>query len=274
MIKKMFRFVFKCLLWVLFLLIIALVGIYCYLGALVREGINRYVPPITGTTASVQDVDLSLLKGRVEINNLQIGNPKGFSSNDIFKLGKIQVLFDPKSVLTDRIVIQSVLISGTQVSAEMKNLYSLDSNVSALQANINNYIGGGTPKTEKAQQEKATPKSAGKTVVIKDLQIKETALSLGVSGQTVTILLPDIHQTGIGEGKKDKSPAEIFADVLNMISLESVKGVATAVSDLAKQGWKGAKDLMKGGANTVSDTAKSVTDTAKGTVDGIKGLFK
>lgn len=275
MIKKFFRFILKSLFWLIILLVLALIGIYYYLGTIVKEGINRYVPPITGTTASVENVDLSLLKGRIEIKNLQIGNPKGYSSNDIFRLGKVQVLFEPKSVLTDKIMIKSVAISGTQVSAEMKNLYSLDSNVSALQANINNYL-----KTDSKKEEKTTPqkaeaqKSGGKKVVIKDLKIDDTSLSLGVSGQTVTIPLPAIHKANIGEGKKEKSVAEIFADILNMISMESVKGVATAVSDLAKQGWKGAKDLVKGGANAVTDTAKSVTEGAKSTVDGIKGLFK
>ena len=266
--KKLFRFIFKCFFWLLLLLIIALVVTYYYLGTIVREGINRYVPPITGTTASVEHVDLSLLKGQIELKNLQIGNPKGYSPNDIFRLGNVRVLFEPKSVLTDKIVIKSVVISGTKVSAEMKNLYSLDSNVSALQANVNKYLGP-TSKSQKTEPKKETPKkqSGGKKVVIKDLKIADSSLSLGVSGQTVTIPLPDIHKTGIGEGKKSKSVAEIFADILNMISVESVKGVATAVSDLAKQGWKGAKDLLKGGTNTITDGAKS-------TVDGIKGLFK
>ena len=272
--KKLFRFIFKTLFWLLLLLILAVVVVYYYLGTIVREGVNRYVPPITGTTASVENVDVSLFKGRIEIKNLQIGNPKGFSSNDIFKLGNVQVLFDPKTLLEDKIVIKSVAISGTKVSAEMKNLYSLDSNVSALQANINNYLGTGKSKEKAPAEQEAATQSGGKTVVIKDLKIAGSSLSLGVSGQTVTIDLPDIHRTGIGEGKKDKSLVEIFADILNMISVEAVKGVATAVSDLAKQGWKGAQDLVKGSAGAVTDTAKSVTDGAKNTVDGIKGLFK
>ena len=272
--KKLLRFILKTLFWLFILLIIAVVAVYYYLGTIVREGINRYVPPITGTKASVESVDLSLLKGKIEIKNLQIGNPQGFSSNDIFKLGQVRVLFEPKSVLSDKIIIKSVLISGTQVSAEMKNLYSLDSNVSTLQANINKYIGADTKKAESAPKKEESKQSGGKKVIIKDLTITDTSLSLGVSGQTVTIPLLDIHKTGIGEGKKDKSMAEIFADILNMISVESVKGVATAVSDLAKQGWKGAKDLVKGGAGVVTDTAKSVSEGAKNTVDGIKGLFK
>ena len=268
--KKKFsfiRFIIKSLLWLLLILIIALVCVYYYLGTIVRHAVNQYVPPITGTTASVGSVDLSLLKGQIEIKDLQIGNPEGFSSNNILDLGRIYVTFEPKSVFTDKIIIKSVLISGTKVSAEMKNLYSLDSNVSALQDNINKYMGT-SPDTKKTEDKKDTAKqSGGKKVIIKDLQIKDTSLSLGVSGQTVTLPLPDIHKKGIGEDKKEKSIAQVFADILNMISLESVKGLATAVADLAKKGWKGATDMISDGANAVTDTAKSVTDS-------IKGIFK
>ena len=236
------------------------------MGSIVREGINRYVPPITGTTASVQSVDLSLLSGQIEIKNLKIGNPKGFSDNNIFELGSVLVSFEPKTVLTDKIIIKSVLISGTKVSAELKNLYSLDSNVSALQNNINKYLGTDTSKAKNNKKDEAKD-DGGKKVVIKDLKIKDTSLSLGVSGQTVTLPLPDIHKKGIGEDKKEKSMAQIFADILNMISLESVKGLGTAASDLAKKGWKGTKDVISGGAGAVTDTAKSVKDS-------IKGIFK
>lgn len=265
--KKKFsfiRFIIKALLWLLLILIVALVCVYYYLGAIVKEGVNRYVPPITGTTASVGSVDLSLLKGQIEIKKLKIGNPKGYSSNNIFEVGKVLVSFEPKTVLTDKIIIKSVVISGTKVSAELKNLYSLDSNVSALQNNINKYLGTDSSKTKDSKKDDSKD---GKKVVIKDLKIKDTSLSLGASGQTVTLPLPDIHKKGIGEDKKEKSMAQIFADILNMISLESVKGLGTAASDLAKKGWKGTKDVISGGAGAVTDTAKSVKDS-------IKGIFK
>ena len=265
--KKKFsfiRFIVKALLWLLLILIVALVCVYYYLGAIVKEGVNRYVPPITGTTASVGSVDLSLLKGQIEIKKLQIGNPKGFSDNNIFEVGKVLVSFEPKTVLTDKIIIKSVVISGTKVSAELKNLYSLDSNVSALQNNINKYLGI-TSKAKDAKKDDID--KDGKKVVIKDLKINDTSLSLGASGQTVTLPLPDIHKKGIGENKKEKSIAQVFADILNMISLESVKGVGSAAVDLTKKGWKGTKDAISGGTDAVSGAAKSVSD-------GIKGIFK
>ena len=266
--SKWMRFIIKFVSGLIIFAVVALIIIYLYLGHIVKEAVTRFVPPITGTTAAVEDVDLSLLSGHVEIKGLKIGNPEGFSDNNIFELATVAVDFQPKSVLTPKIIIDRVLISGTKVSAELKNLYSLDSNIGVLQKNINSYL-----KTEKSAP-KASPatKSAesttpAKTVVIKDLKIQGTTLSVGASGQTISLPLPDIHQQNIGEEKKSKSIADIFADVLDMISIESLKGVAEGAKDLAKQGAQLATDL-------ISDGASKISDGAKGAVQGIKDLFK
>lgn len=271
--KKKFspiRFIFKAVLWLIVLLLILLGVGYYYLGSIVKEAINRYVPEVTGTTAVVEHVDLSLLKGHVEIRGLKIGNPKGYSSNNIFELGKIEVVFLPKSVLTDKIIVNSVLIDGTKVSAELKNLYSLDNNVSALQKNVENYLGVSDKKDapQKTETKQTQPKkSAGKKVIVKDLKINNTEVSVGFSGHTVTIPLPNIHKTGIGEEKKEKTIGEIIADILDIISVESIKAVASGAKDLAKQGLKDAKDLISSGTSSVKENAQNA-------LDGIKGLFK
>lgn len=282
--KKKFsliRFIFKAVLWLIVLLLILLGVGYYYLGSIVKEAINRYVPEVTGTTAVVEHVDLSLLKGHVEIRGLKIGNPKGYSTNNIFELGKIEVVFLPKSVLTDKIIVNSVLIDGTKVSAELKNLYSLDNNVSALQKNVENYLGVSDKKDtpQKTETKQTQPKkSAGKKVIVKDLKINNTEVSVGFSGHTVAIPLPNIHKTGIGEEKKEKTIGEIIADILDIISVESIKAVASGAKDLAKDIASGAKDLAKQGLkdakDLISSGTSSVKENAQNALDGIKGLFK
>jgi len=260
----------KCVLGLVVIAMLAVAGVYYYLGDIVKYGIGRFVPEMTQTTAAVDKVDLSLLNGRVEIVGLKIGNPRGFSDQNIFELGRVLVLFEPKSVLSDKIIVKQVKITGTAVSAELKNLYSLDSNVSALQQNINAYLGGGksSAKADKPVAQKSAAKSSGgKKVIIKDLTIADSRLSVGVSGKTATIPLPDIHKTGIGEEKKGKTIGEAVADILNMVSVESVKAMTQAVADLAKQGVEGAEKLLSTGLDSLSGSAK-------GTIGGIKGLLK
>ena len=155
-------------------------------------------------------------------------------------------------------------------SAELKNLYSLDNNVSALQKNVENYLGVSDKKDtpQKTETKQTQPKkSAGKKVIVKDLKINNTEVSVGFSGHTVAIPLPNIHKTGIGEEKKEKTIGEIIADILDLISVESVKAIATGAKDLAKQGLKDAKDLISSGTSSVKENAQNA-------LDGIKGLFK
>lgn len=264
---------------VVVLLVIGIVIAYAYLGTIVKEAVTRFVPPITGTTASVEDVDLSLLQGRIAIRGLAIGNPEGFSTNNIFELGEIQVSFDPKSVLSPKIVIQSVQISDTKVSAELKNLYSLESNIGALQKNINAYLGTEKKAAETAsktpqKQDKETAKGAGKQVVVRDLTVRGTKISLGASGQTITLPLPNIHKTNIGEGSDKKSITEVIADILNSISLESLQAIATSVGDLLKQGLEGTKNMLGAGVDQIKDVAGSVSDGTKNAVKNLKSLFQ
>ena len=115
---KKIKFILKCFMWMLIILTALVVGVYFFLGMIVEKAIINILPSITQTAANVDKVDLSLLSGRVEILGLKIGNPKGYSDNNIFELGKILVTFEPKSILTDKIVINSVEIVVTCVSSE------------------------------------------------------------------------------------------------------------------------------------------------------------
>jgi hypothetical protein len=268
---KKIKFILKCFMWMLIILTALVVGVYFFLGTIVEKAIINILPSITQTAANVDKVDLSLLSGRVEILGLKIGNPKGYSDNNIFELGKILVTFEPKSILTDKIVINSVEIVGTGVSAELKNLKSLDTNVSQLQKNIESYLGSSEQKNilgkTTLETDEKTSGGSGKKVIIKDLKINDTKASFGISGKTVTIPLPDIHKTGIGEGKENKSFAEIIADILNMISWESVKATGTAVKDLTKQGISEVKNMIQEGKESLEEKTKS-------TIQGLKGIFQ
>ena len=255
----------------------AVIGVYYYLGAIVKEAVGRFVPPVTGTTASVEHVDLSLISGRVEIRGLKIGNPAGYSDKNIFELGSVQVAFEPKTVLSDKIIINSVVVSGTKVSAELKNIYSLDSNIGALQKNIENYLGKTEAKATAAAAQPAAAKTEktapGKQVVIRDLTIQKTELSVGVAGKTMTVPVPEIHRQNIGEAQKQKSMAEMVADILDILSLESLKALAASVQNMAKQGLVGAKAVLDSGTDALKDAGSAVSKGAKGALDGLKSLF-
>ena len=100
--------ILKIFMWLIVILIATVIGIYLSLGFIVKKAVSTAVPPITGTAASVENVDISLFKGHVGIEGLKIGNPKGFAEENVFELGSIMVDFDVKSVLTNKIIIKQI----------------------------------------------------------------------------------------------------------------------------------------------------------------------
>lgn len=266
----------KIVMWLMIVLIAFVIGIYLSLGFIVKKAVSIAVPPITGTSAIVENVDISLLKGHIGIDGLKIGNPKGFAEENIFELGSITVDFDLKSVLTDKIVIKQIAIKNTKVDAEINK--SGDINLTQLQNNVNKYLGTDTKAPETKTQEKTPTKSeGGKKVVIKKLNIDDTTITLGALGQTIDIPLPDIHKTNIGEDKKKQySLSETIGLILSYFTTDSLKAVINSGGELAKAGLANAKDALSSGADAAKKAGQATIDSVKGigssVTDGIKGL--
>ena len=264
----MIKFILKTIFVLLVLLIVALVGVYYYAGDIIKKAVETYVPDITKTTAKLENVDISLLKGEVSLSGLEIGNPKGFKSPDIFSVKKIAVSFDPKSVLTDKIVINRILVDGTHVSAEAtyKN-GNISSNISTLKNNVDAFMKkSSSPKSEpKAETKKETPaqSASNKAVVIKDLQINNSALTLGFLNQTVNIPLPDIRQQNIGQKDKKTTIKDVAVMIFDMISIESMKATAKGVQDVLKQSTQAVIDNAKGLVDSAKEDSKNLMNAVK-----------
>ena len=267
----MIKFIFKTILTILFLLVLGLVGAYFYAGEIVKKAVETYVPQITKTSAKLEGMDLSLMKGEISLNGLEISNPQGFKSPDVFSVKKVYVRIDPKSVLTDKIIIEQILIDGTHVSAEATYKDGeVTSNITKIQKNVEEYLGSSQSADAKATEEKKeepkTSSSSSKRVVIKDLQINNTSLTLGLMDQTAEIPLPNIEQKNIGEKGKKQTIRETVAYIFNLISLESIKASVAGAQDLLK---KTAENALQGAANVVDEAKKN----SEGLINAVKNIF-
>lgn len=274
--------ILKIFMWLIIILIAAVIGIYLSLGFIVKKAVSTAVPPITGTSASVENVDISLFKGHIGIDGLKIGNPKGFAEENVFELGSIMVDFDVKSVLTNKIIIKQIAIKNTKVDAEINK--SGDINLTQIQNNVNTYLGTGTNDTTPAKTEtKSETKSTNtKKVIIKKLNIDDTTLTLGALGQTIDIPLPDIHKTNIGEDKKKEyTIKDTIALIISYFTTDSLKAVINSGSELAKAGLANAKAALNSGVDAAKQAGKATVDSVKNigssvtdSVKGLGGLFK
>lgn len=265
----MIKFIFKTILTLFVLLILGLIGAYFYAGEIVKHAVETYVPQVTKTSAKLEGMDLSLMKGEILLTGLEIGNPAGFKAPDVFSVKKIYVNFDPKSVLTDKIIINKILIDGTHVSAEATYKEgTITSNLTTLQKNVEEFTGSSTPENKEPAKQQEAKKASGssKSVVIKDLAINNSSLTLGFMNQTAEIPLPNINQKNIGEKGKKQSLQESVAYIFSLISVESIKATVAGVQDLLK---KGAEEALKGATGIVDEATK----TSEGLVNAVKNIF-
>lgn len=274
--KSWAKRIFKFFAWLIVILAILIVAVYLTLGIIVKKAVTTAVPPITGTTVDVEDIDLSLLSGHISIKGFKIGNPDGFTAPSVFELGSIVVEFEPKSILSDKIIIKKVAIDKTSAAAEINKRGEV--NVMLLQQNIENYLNKAptTPAPEKeVNKAPAKDSGSGKKVIIKDLTINDSKLQLGVVGQVMTLNLPNIHKTGIGEEKgKSKTLPEMIATILSYFSEASLKGIANSGNQMFMQGLENTKAMLKQGREALNEQLGNVKDSAEKIGSGVKDSVK
>lgn len=237
MLKKLTKFLLKSVLWILAIVVcVVLIG-YFTASYWVVPVVNTYAPKVVQANVSLAKADISLLSGHLSFNDLKIGNPEGFPKDDLFKLDEISVQFQPKSVLTDKIIVDKVLIKGTKILAELNQHGQI--NLMVLNQNIQNYFNKGTQPTQKAASGASKNKSAStptKTVVIKDLQIVDSSVQVGFLGKKSTLNLPDIQEKNIGE-KKETSLKESVMIIVNKLTVQPLE-------EIQKSGQKALKDTL------------------------------
>jgi hypothetical protein len=228
--------------------LIAFVSLYFFLGSVVTAGVNRFAPQLTQTKVVLESATISPLSGRGTLKGLVVGNPKGWSDNNLCSLGQIHLDVVPFSILGDHIVINEISIEAPEFTYETK---IISSNVADLLKNIESAMGGG-----KNAAPQATTKG-GKPIKfeVKKFNLQNGKVHLGVAGAGMTLPMPPISLTDLGTAEGGITPDQLVFAVMKSVTGSVVSATAQAAGQIGKTG----------GAATV--------ESAKQAVEGIKGLF-
>lgn len=241
-----------------FLAVAVIVGVALYLvtsnlGGVVKKAIEVAGPKITQTPVTVDKVHLSPSSGSGSIEGFVLGNPAGYTGPHAMRVGSARLEVDPASVLSDKIHVRSIAVSGLEVVIEGG---LGDNNLQQILANIDRFTAG----------EKTSEGSKKKKIQVDDFLLTGTKVDvkLGVlAGKGVSLTLPDIHLTNLGSGGDGMSPGELSRKVFG----EAVDQILPAVA--AKVAQSG--NLGKGLGKDAVDAAKGLLDKAAG---GVGDLFK
>jgi len=266
--------------------VLALAGVYFLGERAVKIGIETAGTKALGVGVALDDVDLSILGGKVAIKGLTVRNPPGYQHENLLQLAWGRVGVGLSQLLGDPVRIKQVKLEGLNLTVEQKGL-----------TNNLQQILDSLPKKEQQGPEPAGKKLRIDELEISDIKVNVKLLPLPGKADTVSLELPPIKMQNLGSDDK-LSLATLATKILLAVAegiarqgsgilpeqmlgpmkqtLESVLGRSL---DLSKAVLEGGREVIETGKDALKEGQK-VLDATKGAVEqggkvieGIKGLL-
>lgn len=236
------------------------------INPIIVRAVNTVGPKVLLTEVSLRRADVSFLSGSGRLERLMVGSPRGFAAPQTMKLRVVEVKLDTSTLTKDVVIIEKVLIEEPELTYEQSGKTD---NFTALLNNVRQTVGGGESTSHNATPN-STQTQPAKKVIIKDLRITGAKANMALTalgGQGLTLTLPDIHLTNIGEESGGATPAEAVQQILDTLSGQMNVAVSGALQDSLKQ----MQDAAKGAADALKDGQSNVLDKAG---SGLKKIFE
>ncbi len=246
------------------ILVIAVVGVGAYvllssLDSVVKAAVEQIGSDATGTEVTLNNVEISPTGGFGALRGFRMTNPKGFAEGDAFKFDEISVTLDVTTVFSDPVVINEIVIDKPEITYAIGDS---GSNVDEIQRNVNDYASaqGGSSGESDASSE-------GPNLVIKNLYLRNGTVTVsapGMTDETLSSPLPDIHLTDIGQEGKGATPAEVARQTMAAIANSAHQAVQSVDVDA----------LLKGAGEMAGEAQKELEKATEGATEGAKGAVE
>ncbi|MDH3347919.1 MAG: hypothetical protein OEM02_07450 [Desulfobulbaceae bacterium] len=216
-------------------------------GPLIMGGVEKVGPTITGTPVAMGDIEVDWEGSSVVVSDFLIGNPVGYSKEQLFRMGQIRVDLDVGSLLTDEIHIKSFIIESPIINYENK---ITESNLGRLLENVK----AGLPQKNEPGVAPG-PSSQGKKVIIDYFRISNAALYVSSSisqNADKYISLDTIELKNVGSDL-DSGTASLVEEILTRVQQAVVTELSGSLLDLDTKGNDGGK---------VNSRLKEITEKA------------
>lgn len=235
------------------LFLVGAVIFYFFGSSILSKSVKTIVetvgPKVTQTPVRLDTVKLSVLSGDGQLSGLYIGNPEGFSNENIFALGQIEVDLETGSLRSDELVINKIYIKEPLISYEKK---LRTSNLKELLKNIEESTGGSsdTKDTEESKPEESTGEESSepsKNVLIKEFILEQPKVFLGAMGVEATVILPSIELNNISSSEEEIAATilqQVIAQIFNGIKSGAVGDSTDEILDAVNQPLKDVKNLF------------------------------
>ena len=214
--------------------ILTIAGIFfagtLYLDSIVKSAIQQYGPQILQVPVQVENVSLSPLTGSGTIENLTIGNPDGFESDYLIRIGVLSIDMDITTLLSQHITIENLLLQDMHIIYERN---SGTTNVAAFEE-----LMAGAPSADPDSE------TESQAMTINRMVIDESRLTLQASllgDRSVDVKIPRTEREQISS--EDNTVAGVVKIALDPV-LQSIKNAGSQA--IQKAGKSKVKDKVKG----------------------------
>ena len=240
------------------LLVLAAIAVHFFLDDAIKRGVETIGPKLAKVEIKLDAVHLSLLSGSGKLNGLVVGNPEGFKSPSAISVGMASLVLKPASLLSDKILIQSINVQAPQITYETDLRAN---NLSKILANLEAASGGQEKEAAKPKETTPAKKLQVDDFIISGGKVRVSVTALG--GQSATVSLPEIHLKDLGKDADGITPADLSKKVLQVVLEAASKEAATVLTDISKGATYLTKDLGKTATNSVQKATKSLGDLFK-----------
>jgi len=276
----------------LILIIVAVVVVGLFADRAVKMGIEKGGSAALPVAVEVGGADLSILGGKLALQDLSVDNPEGYKHEHLLELEKGSVAVSIRSLMGDTVKIKQITLDGAVVVLEQKGL---------LQNNVKEIIKA-MPKAPPADKEAEGKKLHIDELVISNTTVKVKLLPLPGKVDTIPLKLSTIRMTNLGGDNKLNIPVlvgKILSAIFRGIAkqgkgilpdnlVNDLSGVLGKTLDLGKdvmkEGAEAGKKLLEGAGDAskkilegAGDGGKKLIegagDVGKGIGEGIKGLL-
>ena len=266
----------RLLILVAFLIIVVLVVAGLYLDSIIKTGVETIGPKITGTTVSLDDVDISVLSGRGTLKGLVVGNPKGFYTDSAYHLVDTKVKIDLTSIVSGKVIIEEIVIDSPEITYEVNfsgnNLDKIQHNVEVFRQKYG--------LKESATSDPQTSGLGARKVQINHFIMKNGTLRVSASllrGRALTFALDDVHLRDIGKDSGGVTVDHATSQVLAGTNKAIFKAVPRSSKVLERRLQKVGKavESLKGTAEkSASNVLRAVIEFFQKVGERIDSLFE
>lgn len=248
------------------------VGLFFFLGTLVKKGVESAGPILTETPVTLAGAKISPLGGKGQLNDFTIANPEGFQTAHAIYAKNVELVVEPKSLMADKIVIRSIRVNQPEITLEGGQG---GSNLSTILESINKAVSQ-LPQGGAGEEPPGTDESSGAAT---KLQVDEFLITGGkvnfsasfLKGKSLSLSLPEVSLTNLGQGPEGITAAELAKQIFGKVLAGSTSAVSAKVKEMGFD-LGDLSGILDGQGQQVLDAITS--EGAKQLQEGLKGLFQ